>query len=133
MSWGLLVKPQLCCGNLVLVQSASAACVRRAVDSATALPLAALSLPSDSPPLPASPTCYAPLQTAEALEVRRKSDAFAERVEAFRAFFLSRAPFGAPNGGTELTVEQVRGWRARTSQGGHQGMLLMNGAACFVP
>jgi hypothetical protein len=46
------------------------------------------------------------LQQAEAVEIRRKSDAFAERVEEFRKFFLRRAPFNVPGG--ELRLEAVR-------------------------
>eukprot|EP00879_Flechtneria_rotunda_P005416 GHRR01005708.1.p1 GENE.GHRR01005708.1~~GHRR01005708.1.p1 ORF type:complete len:1495 (+),score=578.36 GHRR01005708.1:300-4784(+) len=48
----------------------------------------------------------AALQQAEAVEIRRKSDAFAERVEDYRKFFLRRAPFSVPNG--ELKHEVVR-------------------------
>lgn len=47
----------------------------------------------------------APFQAAEAIEVRRKTDAFTEKVEKFRAFFLQRAPFAAPGG--QLSAEQV--------------------------
>lgn len=49
----------------------------------------------------------APRQTAEAIEVRRKTDAFTDKVESFRAYFLQKAPFSAPGG--ELTMDQVRG------------------------
>ena len=45
------------------------------------------------------------LQQAEALQIRRGSDAFQARVDAYRAFFQRAAPFAAP-GGT-LTSEQV--------------------------
>jgi dynein heavy chain len=44
--------------------------------------------------------------SSQAIEIRRKSDAFSERVEDFRKFFLKRAPFGV-NGG-ELKLEHVR-------------------------
>ena len=37
----------------------------------------------------------ASLQQMEAIEIRRKSDAFNERVEAFRKYFLAQAPFAA--------------------------------------
>ncbi|GBF97683.1 flagellar outer dynein arm heavy chain beta [Raphidocelis subcapitata] len=49
----------------------------------------------------------AALQQAEAVDVRRKSDAFNERVEDYRKFFLKRAPFAVPGGG-ELKLEHVR-------------------------
>lgn len=52
----------------------------------------------------------APLQQAEAVEIRRKSDAFNERVEDFRAFFQKKAPFAVTGG--ELKLEQVGGGRA---------------------
>ncbi len=43
----------------------------------------------------------------QAIEIRRKSDAFSERVEDFRKFFLKKAPFGvAPS--TELKLEHVK-------------------------
>ncbi|KAF6251999.1 flagellar outer dynein arm heavy chain beta [Scenedesmus sp. NREL 46B-D3] len=48
----------------------------------------------------------AALQQAEAVEIRRKSDAFAERVDDYRKFFLKRAPFTAS--GAELRLEAVR-------------------------
>lgn len=47
------------------------------------------------------------LQQAEAIEIRRKSDAFGDRVEEFRAFFQKKAPF-AVDGGV-LKLEMVRG------------------------
>lgn len=47
----------------------------------------------------------APLQQAEAVEIRRKSDAFNERVEDFRTFFQRKAPFAVSGG--ELKLEQV--------------------------
>lgn len=53
----------------------------------------------------------APFQAAEAIEVRRKTDAFTEKVERFRAFFLQRAPFATPGG--ELTAAQVGGQLTR--------------------
>ncbi|KAI8473051.1 MAG: flagellar outer dynein arm heavy chain beta [Monoraphidium minutum] len=49
----------------------------------------------------------AALQQAEAVDVRRKSDAFNERVDEYRKFFLKRAPF-AVQGGGELKLEHVR-------------------------
>lgn len=49
----------------------------------------------------------APFQAAEAVDVRRKSDAFGERVDAYRAFFLRKAPFAVP-AGEELCLEHVR-------------------------
>ena len=46
--------------------------------------------------------------------MRRKSDAFGERVERFRAFFQQRAPFAPPGGGHALSLEQVgRGYAAQ--------------------
>ncbi|PNW78281.1 hypothetical protein CHLRE_09g403800v5 [Chlamydomonas reinhardtii] len=48
----------------------------------------------------------APLQQAEAVEIRRKSDAFNERVEDFRTFFQRKAPFAVSGG--ELKLEQVK-------------------------
>lgn len=47
------------------------------------------------------------LQQAEAVEIRRKSDAFQQRVEDFRAFFLQAAPFAIP-AGSELTSQHAR-------------------------
>lgn len=47
----------------------------------------------------------APFQTAEAIDVRRKSDAFSEKVNAYRAFFQQHAPFAVAN--EELSVEQA--------------------------
>ena len=44
----------------------------------------------------------APLQQAEAIEIRRKSDTFGERVEAFRRFFQQKAPFAVPGGVLKL-------------------------------
>ena len=35
----------------------------------------------------------APLQQAEAIDIRRKSDSFGEKVEDFRKFFQQKAPF----------------------------------------
>lgn len=52
----------------------------------------------------------APFQAAEAIDVRRKSDAFGERVDAYRAFFLQKAPFAVPT--TDLSLEQVGDCRA---------------------
>lgn len=48
----------------------------------------------------------ASLQQAEAIEIRRKSDAFSERVDDFRKFFLRRAPFSVVN--SELKLESVK-------------------------
>lgn len=51
---------------------------------------------------------------AQAIEIRRKSDAFNERVEDFRKFFLRSAPFAVPNfvtgpnAPTDLKLEMVR-------------------------
>ena len=39
--------------------------------------------------------------------MRRRSDAFQARVEAFRAFFLKHAPFAVPD--AQLALTQVRG------------------------
>ena len=47
----------------------------------------------------------APLQQAEAIDIRRKSDAFGEKVEDFRKFFQLKAPFSVPSG--ELKLEHV--------------------------
>lgn len=47
----------------------------------------------------------APLQTKEAVEIRRKSDLFAENVEEFRKFFLAKAPFRIKE--NDLTLEHV--------------------------
>lgn len=49
----------------------------------------------------------APLQQAEAIDIRRKSDAFGEKVEDFRKFFQLKAPFSVPGG--ELKLEHVSG------------------------
>lgn len=46
------------------------------------------------------------LQQTEAIEIRRKSDAFNVRVEDFRKFFQMRAPFSVL--GSELKLEQVK-------------------------
>ena len=46
-----------------------------------------------------------PLQQAEAIDIRRKSDAFGEKVEEFRKFFQQKAPFAVPGG--ELKLEHV--------------------------
>ncbi|KAA6419077.1 MAG: flagellar outer dynein arm heavy chain beta [Trebouxia sp. A1-2] len=48
----------------------------------------------------------APLQQAEAIDIRRKSDSFGEKVEDFRKFFQQKAPFSVP--GAELKLEHVR-------------------------
>ncbi|DBB00313.1 TPA: Dynein beta chain, flagellar outer arm [Trebouxia sp. C0004] len=48
----------------------------------------------------------APLQQAEAIDIRRKSDSFGEKVEDFRKFFQQKAPFNVP--GAELKLEHVR-------------------------
>ena len=45
------------------------------------------------------------LQHAEAIQIRRDSDAFQVRMDAYRAFFQKAAPFMVP-GGT-LKLEQV--------------------------
>ena len=50
---------------------------------------------------------FAPFQTAEAIDVRRKSDAFGEKVDAYRSFFLQKAPFAIAGG--ELGLEHVSG------------------------
>lgn len=47
----------------------------------------------------------APLQTKEAVEIRLKSDMFAEKVEDFRKFFLAKAPFRIK--GNDLGIEHV--------------------------
>ena len=47
----------------------------------------------------------APLQQAEAIDIRRKSDSFGEKVEEFRKFFQQKAPFSVPGG--ELKLEHV--------------------------
>lgn len=47
----------------------------------------------------------APLQQSEAIDIRRKSDAFGEKVEDFRKFFQQKAPFSVPGG--ELKLEHV--------------------------
>ena len=49
----------------------------------------------------------APLQQEEAIDIRRRSDAFAEKVEGFGKFFQRRAPFALTN--PPLTLEHVRG------------------------
>lgn len=41
------------------------------------------------------------LQQTEAIEIRRKSDVFGERVDAFRRFFQKTAPFGVAVGHLE--------------------------------
>ncbi|KAK9808985.1 hypothetical protein WJX72_007373 [[Myrmecia] bisecta] len=48
----------------------------------------------------------APLQQAEAIEIRRKSDAFGDKVEDFRKFFQHKAPFAVA--GPELKLEHVK-------------------------
>lgn len=55
---------------------------------------------------------FAPFQTAEAIDVRRKSDAFGEKLDAYRSFFLQRAPFAVASG--ELGLEHVSARRWRT-------------------
>lgn len=47
-----------------------------------------------------------PLRLMEQAEVRRRSDAFAERVEEYRRFFQRTAPFAVP-GGADLKLEHV--------------------------
>eukprot|EP00951_Prasinocladus_malaysianus_P003015 scaffold21499_cov40-Prasinocladus_malaysianus.AAC.1 len=47
----------------------------------------------------------APVQQSEAIEIRRKSDAFTAKVEDFRKFFQKMAPFTVPN--AELKLECV--------------------------
>lgn len=47
----------------------------------------------------------APFQIAEAIDVRRKSDAFSVKVDLFRAFFQQRAPFAVAS--DKLTLEHV--------------------------
>lgn len=42
------------------------------------------------------------LQQAESLQIRRDSDAFQARVDAYRAFFQKAAPFAAPEGSLNL-------------------------------
>ena len=65
----------------------------------------------------------ASLQQYEAIEIRRKSDAFNERVEAFRKFFLQKAPFAVGGEGAELKLDQVgrRGGGARARGRGMAG------------
>lgn len=46
------------------------------------------------------------LQQAEAIEIRRKSDVFGERVDEFRAFFQRKAPFAVEGG--VLKLDMVR-------------------------
>ena len=46
------------------------------------------------------------LQQAESLQVRRDSDALQARVDAYRAFFQTAAPFAVPGGA--LSLDQVR-------------------------
>ncbi|KAL4450636.1 hypothetical protein ABPG77_000992 [Micractinium sp. CCAP 211/92] len=48
----------------------------------------------------------APFQTAEAIDVRRKSDAFSKKLDKYRAFFQQRAPFAVAT--EELSLEQVK-------------------------
>lgn len=45
------------------------------------------------------------MQQGEAIDIRRKSDAFGERVEEFRKFFQAKAPFTVA--GPELKLEHV--------------------------
>lgn len=63
-------------------------------------------------PLPSQHTCASltPSQILQAIEIRRKSDAFNERVEDFRKFYLRSAPFAVGNfiagvGGSEAKPE----------------------------
>ena len=51
---------------------------------------------------------------AEAVEIRRKSDAFQQRVEDFRAFFLQAAPFAIAE--LELSMQHVR-WPSAHAHG----------------
>ncbi|KAK9866454.1 hypothetical protein WJX84_011662 [Apatococcus fuscideae] len=48
----------------------------------------------------------AAMQQGEAIDIRRKSDAFGERVEEFRKFFQAKAPFTVA--GPELKLEHVQ-------------------------
>ena len=48
----------------------------------------------------------AAMQQGEAIDIRRKSDAFGERVEEFRRFFQTKAPFTVA--GPELKLQHVR-------------------------
>ena len=45
------------------------------------------------------------MQQGEAIDIRRKSDAFGERVEEFRRFFQTKAPFTVA--GAELKLQHV--------------------------
>lgn len=47
-----------------------------------------------------------PLQQAEGIDIRRRSDAFAEKVDSFVKFFQKRAPFSLPD--PDLKLEHVR-------------------------
>ena len=47
-----------------------------------------------------------PLQQAEGQDIKRRSDAFAEKVDSFVKFFQKRAPFALPD--PDLTLEHVR-------------------------
>lgn len=74
-----------------------------------------------APPPPHKPSCsrreeFAPFQTAEAIDVRRKSDAFGEKLDAWRAFFQHRAPFAVP-AGADLGLEHVSGGVGWVRQG----------------
>ena len=55
--------------------------------------------------MPCRREAIAPLQTVEAVEVRKKSDAFNAKVEEFRKFFLAKAPFAIPE--QQLTLDHV--------------------------
>lgn len=46
-----------------------------------------------------------PLQQAEGIDIRRRSDAFAEKVDSFVKFFQKRAPFALSD--PELTLAHV--------------------------
>ena len=67
----------------------------------------------------------APFQAAEAIDVRRKSDVFGERVDAYRAFFLQKAPFAVPS--TDLSLEQVTAAGQRWFGG--EGLMAWTGCA----
>ena len=47
-----------------------------------------------------------PLQQAEGIDIRRRSDAFAEKVDSFVKFFQKKAPFTLAD--PELTLAHVR-------------------------
>ena len=71
----------------------------------------------------------ASLQQAEAVEIRRKSDAFGDRVEEFRAFFQKKAPF-AVDGGV-LKLEMVRGRFCLGAGGGRVAAAGIHHACCW--